>query len=200
MMTRIGCIAGFVLLPAMAGAQDGPRQQYISDDISITVREGPRNDATPVASVNSGDVVTVLENLGEQSFARVRLPDGRVGWITSRYLSTQPAAKARVQGLQADLAQTRQQMQTLTRERDAAQTRLQQVGPAAQLAADNERLKIELAAAQQQYVDAQLSSREEQARRRTLVTGAALVGGGVLMGLILPLLGRGGRRRRRNEF
>ncbi len=153
-----------------------------------------------MASVNSGDVVTVLENLGEQSFARVRLPDGRVGWITSRYLSTQPAAKARVQGLQADLAQTRQQMQTLTRERDAAQARLQQVGPAMQVAADNERLKIELAAAQQQYVDAQLSSREEQARRRTLVTGAALVGGGVLMGLILPLLGRGGRRRRRNEF
>ena len=200
-MTRTCLVAGLVLLPAIAWAQDGGRQQYISDDISITVRDGPRNDAASVGVVNSGDRVTVLETLGEQSFARIRTPDGRSGWITSRYLSALPAAKDRVQGLQTELTQSRNQVKSLQAELDAAQGRLQDARPALEVAADNERLKAELATAQQQNQDAQIRTNEERARRRTLVTGAALVGGGILLGLILPLIGRsGGRRKRRNEL
>jgi len=190
-----------MLLPAIAFAQDGGKQQYISDDISITVREGPRNDAASVGVVNSGDKVTVLETLGEASFARIRTSDGRSGWITSRYLSPLPAAKDRVQGLQTELTQSRNQVKSLQAELDAAQGRLQDARPAMEVAADNERLKTELATAQQQNQDAQTRTNEERARRRTLVTGAALVGGGILLGLILPLMGRGGgRRKRRNEL
>jgi SH3 domain protein len=200
-MTRTCLVAGLVLLPAIAWAQDGGRQQYISDDISITVRDGPRNDAASVGVVNSGDRVTVLETLGEQSFARIRTSDGRSGWITSRYLSALPAAKDRVQGLQTELTQSRNQVKSLQAELDAAQARLQDARPAMEVAADNERLKAELATAQQQNQDAQIRTNEERARRRTLVTGAALVGGGILLGLILPLIGRsGGRRKRRNEL
>lgn len=200
-MTRTCLVAGFVLLPAIAWAQDTGRQQYISDDISITVRDGPRNEAASVGAVNSGDRVTVLETLGEQSFARIRTADGRTGWITSRYLSGQPAAKDRVQGLQSELAQSRSQVKSLQSELDAAQGRLEGARPAMELAADNERLKTELAASQQQSEDAQIRTNEERAKRRTMVTGASLIGGGILLGLILPLIGRsGGRRKRRNEL
>ncbi|MDB5968556.1 MAG: hypothetical protein JWQ90_1006 [Hydrocarboniphaga sp.] len=190
-----------MLLPVCALAQDGGKQLYISDDISITVRDGPRNDAASVGVVNSGDRVTVLETLGEQSFARIRTPDGRSGWITSRYLSVLPAAKDRVQGLQTELTTSRNQVKSLQAELDAAQGRLEGARPAMELAADNERLKAELATAQQQNEDAQIRTIDESAKRRTLVTGAALIGGGILLGLILPLMGRmGGRRKRRNEL
>jgi SH3 domain protein len=200
-MTRTCLVAGLVLLPAIAWAQDSGRQQYISDDISITVRDGPRNDAASVGVVNSGDRVTVLEFLGEQSFARIRTADGRSGWITSRYLSALPAAKDRVQGLQSELTQSRNQLKSLQAELDAAQGRLQDARPAMEVAADNDRLKAELATAQQQSQDAQIRTNEERANRRMLVTGGALVGGGILLGLMLPLLGRsGGRRKRRNEL
>jgi SH3 domain protein len=200
-MTRTCFVAGMLLLPAIACAQDGGKQQYISDDISITVRDGPRNDAASVGSVNSGDKVTVLESLGEASFARIRTADGRTGWITSRYLSGQPAAKDRTQGLQTELTASRNQLKSLQAELDAAQGRLENARPAMEVAADNEKLKADLATAQQQNEDAQIHTNEQRAERRTMVTGAALVGGGILLGLILPLMGRGGgRRKRRNEL
>lgn len=198
-MTRTFIAASLVLLSAVASAQEGGRQQYISDDISVTVREEARNDAPSVGSVSSGARVTVLESLGEQSFARIRTADGRVGWITARYLTDQPADKNRVKDLQTQLAESRERLKALQGELEAAQGQLEQARPAMELAADNQRLKAELEAAQQQYQTTKLRTEEERARRRTLVIGAGLIFGGIVLGLLLPYLGSL-RRRRRNDF
>ncbi len=198
-MTRTFLAAGLIALHCCAWAEDGERQQYISDDITLTLRAEPRNEAASVGAVSSGMRVTVLETLGEQSFARVRTADGRSGWITSRFLSAQPAAKDRLKDLQTQLATSRDQLKSLQNELDSAHGRLDQARPAMEVAAENERLRQEVADARQQYQSATIKSDEERARRRTLLMGGGLVFGGVVLGLLLPILGRA-RRRRRSDF
>lgn len=189
----------FVLASAPALAQEGGRNQYISDDISVTLRDGPRNDAASVGAVNSGDKVTVLQTLGAQSFAQVKTADGRTGWLTARYISSEPAAKTRLKELQSQLAEAQSRIKSLDSELANAKSMLEKAKPAFELSGENERLQQALATAEQQSQAAASRYDTERARRRTLVTGASLVGGGILVGLILPWLGAG-KRRRRSDF
>lgn len=188
-----------LLFPALAHAQATGRQHYISDDITVTLREQPRNDAAPVGSLKSGARVTLLQSLGPDSFARVRTAEGREGWVTSRYLSAQPAAKDRYQQTQQELASAQTRIDSLERELRTAQQQVAQARPAFETAQENERLRTAMAeleqnsAAQRQRYDA------EKARRRTLLSGGGLVVVGVILGLLLPWMGRG-RKRRYSEF
>lgn len=174
--------------------------QYVSDDISITMRAAARNDAPVIGSVRSGQRLVVLEVLGADSFARVRGSDGREGWITARYLSKQPAAKDRVAQIKTELDAAQAQIKSLGAELSNTRAQLEKARPALELSADNDRLKNELAA--KEHMTAALAQRydAERERRATLVTGATLVGGGILAGLLLPWLLQLRRRRRRGDF
>jgi SH3 domain protein len=199
-MTRTLTALSLVLASAPALAQEGGRNQYISDDISVTLRDAPRNDAASVGAVNSGDKVTVLQTLGAQSFAQVRTADGRTGWLTARYVSSEPAAKTRLKELQSQLAEAQSRIKGLDTELADAKALLEKAKPAFELSGENERLQQALAAAEQQSQAALSRYDTERAKRRTLVTGASLVGGGLLAGLILPLFLGNGKRRRRSDF
>lgn len=173
--------------------------QYISDEITLSIREAPRNDAPTIGVVKSGARVTVLESLGAESFARIRTTDGRSGWVTARYLTNQPAASTRVNELRTELDAAKQQLKARESELAAAREQLDKVRPAFELSQENDRLKAE--AAEQSHATAELQRRFDAARqqRKTLLTGAGLLSGGVIMGLLLPALLRG-RRRRYSDF
>lgn len=198
-MTRTLLLLSVLLIPALASAQSG-RQQYISDDITVTLRQQPRNDAAPVGVLKSGARVSVLESLGSESFARIRSADGREGWVTARFLSAQPAAKERYQQAQQALDEAQKRLQSLERELAAAQQQLGLAKPAFELARENETLKASITELQQTNAGIQQRYDVERAKRKTLVTGATLVGGGVLLGLLLPWLGAGRKKRRYGDF
>lgn len=193
-------VSALLLAAPLAYAQSNSSTQYISDDISVVLREAPRNDGTPIGSLRSGDKVTVVESLGPQSFTRVRTGDGREGWMTSRYLSAQPAAKDRLKQMKSDLDAAQAEIKSLQAELKAAQAQLEKARPAFELSQDNERLKTELAAKEQLAAAAMQKYDQERAQRATLLTGAALLAGGVFLGLILPSLLQNRRRRRYGDF
>lgn len=174
------------------------RQQYISDEISVTIRQKPSNDAESLGSVKSGMKVTVLESLGSDSFAHIRTADGRDGWITSRYISDQPAAKDQLVALKQQLDQAHAQAQSLQRDLEGTQQQLAKAKPALEMAGENEKLKATIAEREQQVGALEQQYDAEKARRQTLVTGAILVGSGILVGLLLPWMG--GRKKRRSDF
>lgn len=186
-----------LLVPVLAPAQ---KQQYIDDEITVTVRDAPRNDATFLGTVRSGDRVTVLESLGTQSFAKIRTTDGREGWITARFLTDEPAARDAFDGVRRELNQAQARIKSLERDLAQAQSDLQKARPALELAQENDRLRAQIVELQRGAEQIEQRFNEQKARRRTMLTGAGLVGGGTLLGLILPWIGRNSRRRRWGDF
>ncbi len=194
--------AACALAPALhmspAMAQSTGRQQYISDEISVTIRQKPSNDAESLGVVKSGARVTVLESLGGDSFAHIRTADGRDGWITARFLSEQPAAKEQLTQLRQQLEQAHTQIQALQHDLDSAQQQLAKAKPALEMAGENDKLRATIAQREQQVGALEQQFDAERARRETIVTGGALVAGGIFIGLVLPWLG--GRKKRRSDF
>ena len=131
-MNRMFLMIALALAMPVAQADSG-KTQYITDDVSVTLRETPSNDGNLLGVLRSGQKVTLLESLGEQSFARVRTSDGREGWMTARYLSNTPAAKDRLQQLQSDLDTARNEIKSLQDELKSAQARLDKARPAFEL-------------------------------------------------------------------
>lgn len=192
-------LALLLFLPGLALAQSAGRPYYISDDIPVTLREQPRNDAGVVAQLKSGARVTLLQSLGRESFARIRTADGREGWMTARYLSTQPSARDRYQQTQQELAAAQDRIGTLERELRSAQQQLAQARPALATAQENERLRAAMAELERSNAAQRARYDTEKARRRSLLSGGALVVIGAFLGLVLPWLGRG-RKRRYSDF
>lgn len=198
-MTRTLFLFSALLVPALVSAQSG-RPQYISDDITVTLRQQPRNDAPPVGTLKSGAKVSLLESLGPESFARIRTADGREGWVTSRFVSSQPAAKERAQQAQASLDEAQKKVQNLERELTAAQQQLGLAKPAFELQRENESLKAAIASLEQEKAAIGQRFDVERAKRRTLIAGGSLVGVGILLGLLLPWIGGGRKKRRYGDF
>lgn len=192
------CVPAVMLcaLPGAALAQSG--QQYISDEISVTIRQKPSNDAESLGVVKSGARVSVLESLGSDSFARIRTADGREGWITARFLSAQPAAKDQLLTLRQQLDQAHAQAQSLQHDLDTAQAALAKARPALEMAGENEKLRAAIAQREQQVGELEQQFDGERARRQTLLMGAMLVGIGIFVGLVLPWMG--GRKKRYSDF
>lgn len=188
------CVALALAWCAPAAAQGG-REQYISDEITLTVRQAPRNDAPGLGVVKSGSKVTVLEVLGADSFARIRTADGREGWITARFLSSQPAARERADAVRAELDLARSRVESLEKDLAQARDQLSRARPALELAQDKERLQAQIAQLEGAAAEARSAFDVERARRKTLATGAALVGAGIVLGFLLPWLGQSRRRR-----
>lgn len=189
-----------LLLAAHSALSAAQTIQYVSDDITLSVRDAPRNDATVIASVRSGQKISVLEVLGADSFARIRTPDGRVGWMTARYLSDKPAAKDQQAQIRNELVAAKAQIKALETRLTDAGAQLDKARPAMELARDNQKLKADLLAKEAAMAAMAQRYDVERERRATLVTGGTLVGGGVLGGLLLPWLLALRRRRRWGDF
>lgn len=95
--------------------------RYVTDELTLTFRSGPSNEHKILSFIKSGQRLEVLED-GER-WSKVRLPDGREGWVLSQYLVGEPASRDLLEGLKA-------KHQSLTEQ-------------AERLMADNERLTEE---------------------------------------------------------
>ncbi len=190
-------LLALLAMPTLAAAE---KLQYIDDEISVTVRDAPRNDATYLGVVKSGDRVTLIESLGPQSFAKIRTENGTEGWVTARFLTDEPAAKDALSSVRRELSQAQSRIRSLETDLKTAQSELQKARPALELATENDRLRAQITELQRGAEEVRQRYNEQKARRRTMLTGAGLVGAGILGGLILPWLGRHSRRRRRGDF
>lgn len=76
------------------------QQQYISDKLVVNVYAEANQESTKLATLESGDAVESLEKA--DTYTRIRLTDGREGWIKSSYLTSQPPATVRLKELEKE--------------------------------------------------------------------------------------------------
>ena len=106
-----------LLFPTASQAQDF----YVSDYRELMMRTGPSQSNKIVAVLKTGDAVTLVRE-AEGDYSLVALPDGRQGYVASRYLTEQIPTARQVQLLEDQVAEQNQELARLREENTLLQT------------------------------------------------------------------------------
>ncbi len=120
-----------ILMTNLVYAED----RYVIDNLQITFRTGPGNDRKIISLLNSDQKVEILEPSGD--WVKVRLQNGKEGWVLQRYLTSETPCRTRITMANQSIIQ-------LENELDAAQKTNQQI------LADKEKINQELKRTQQE--------------------------------------------------
>jgi SH3 domain protein len=207
-----------ILLAHAVAAQ----QAWVTDEFKVTVRAGESARHKIISMVSSGTPVTVLSRNGETGYSRVRLANGKEGYILTRQLLDKPVARDQLSELQEEVAalktapsELQRKVSELTREYNdlqRAHKELQGINKkiSGELAAlkrtsanavriSNERNELRKEVAELTRSSEQLKQEkrelENNSAQRWFMIGAGVIVGGILIGLILPHL----RLRRRKD-
>lgn len=205
-------------LPGVLAAQ----QRYVSDELSVDLRREPGTEFRILRMVPSGTPVQVLER--NEGWSRVRVGNLE-GWILSRFLSDEPAAReqlaeamAKASRLSREHAELLSEMQdtryhyqslqgryeTLQADWEALQqsyqTLLATADEPVRLMEENQRLALEIQRLEGENLRQELENAvlRTDVQRDWLIAGGGVLGAGLLLGLILPLFLR--RQRRNREW
>ncbi|ACL06011.1 SH3 type 3 domain protein [Desulfatibacillum aliphaticivorans] len=87
---------------------------YIGDITKINMRSGKGVDYRIIAMLDTGQTVELLEQ--SDGWAKIRLGDGKEGWVLSRMLTDQEPCGRALERTQKELARLREAMAELTTE------------------------------------------------------------------------------------
>ena len=87
---------------------------YVTDVLKLTLRSGPSTEHKILAVVESGREVDMLES-GEE-WSRVKLENGKEGYVLTRYLLPEPTYRIRLEQLQEKHKALMEQSSTLLEE------------------------------------------------------------------------------------
>jgi len=211
-------------VPAPVSAQ--AQSAWVSDQFEIMLRSGPSTSNAIQLMVGSGTRLDVLERDAESGYTKVRTSGGTEGWVLTRYLMGEPAAREQLEQLTSELTSATSHGSTMGAQLDAVKSEYENAnGRIAALQNEKGRLERELAEIKrtaanvlsidsqnknlrQQLTDAEIKvnileqENEELASKRIrnwFVTGALVLFGGVMLGLLLPRM-RTQRRSRYDSF
>lgn len=209
-------------LLALAATAADAQTRYVSDRLEVTLRSGTSTQHSIVRMLPSGTPLQVLEADESSGYTRVQTEAGTEGWVLSRYLMDEPAARAqlaaataRVQTLSTRVAELEERLRNVTGERGALEAertglgteldevraeleRIQRVSASAlELDKVNRELRTRLASAEQvgDGLRMEVAELKRSSQRDWFLAGAGVLVAGLLAGLVIPRL-RLGRRSR----
>ncbi len=105
--------------------------RYITDQFEVTMRSGSSTSNSIISLLQSGQAVTLLEQDPETQYSLVETANGKQGYVLTRFLINQPAARERLAKLQVKSEQLQNTIddlqQELTNYRNIKQTDNQQI-------------------------------------------------------------------------
>lgn len=168
--------------------------RYVSDELVIVMRSGASSSDAVITSLPTGTRMVLMESDSGSGYVRVRLDDGRTGWVQERYLMSRPPAGLRAEAAEKKLAQAESELKTLREEQGKLQKEFARVSegrppPAPEeLTRELEDLRAKSAQLQQQNESLSTAGGQSRERQRTLLLGGALVAGGFVLAWLLRLL------------
>ena len=204
-----------IFVGALNAAPAQAETQYVTDQLQITLRAGESTRYKIIRMLESGTPLDVLSVNQTTEYARVRTEDGKLGYVLIGQLQKEPAARAQIANLQAQLAELKQapdelaaklsKLQSehaiLTEDAQALKQAKQQLeqelatirhasSNVLEITNERDRLRIqasELTREREERMQEQTEARN-QTKQRWFMLGAAVLFGGVLLGLLLPHL------------
>jgi SH3 domain protein len=143
--------------------------------------------------LTSGARVVLLESRPGTGYARVRTGDGREAWIQEKYLVAEPIARARVERAEKALAAAQAELDKLKDDHARLLADFERISggeplAAAEVVAEADKLRAELAAAERQVAELRARAGADRGRQFMLAIGGALVIAGGLLALLLRWL------------
>ncbi|MES1925788.1 TIGR04211 family SH3 domain-containing protein [Salinisphaera sp. T31B1] len=218
MRYRIGLLAGLAGLLIVSTVATAATR-YVSDELSINMRRGPGTGYRITQLLDAGEK---LETLSEDSgWTQIRTAGGATGYVLTRFLSDEPAARTQIDQLKAQTQQLESENADLKSELSEALSGSEELGNTKrELVAENKSLSSQLQQIRETSADAirisdenekfreqLLSMRSDnerlrhenealQSRREGMKIGALIMIGGIVVGLLLPLF----RKRRKGSW
>lgn len=198
--------------------------RYVTDKSQIMLRKGESTKHKIIRSLPSGDAVEELGSNESSGYSQIRTEDGTTGYVLTRQLQDEPAARERLAAMEARLAELQQAPDQLASKLADLKTAHEALQLDHQdLAAEKARIEQELASIKHASANVVLITEERselrrrvadltrqvadleqenqdlknQTTQRWFLIGAGVVTGGILIGLILPHLRL---RRRKNAW
>jgi len=143
--------------------------KYVTDIFEVTMRSGTTTSNSIVRLLRSGESVTILEEDPVSQYSMVETDDGKQGYVLSRFLTNDPAARETLQ----DLLGKYESQQLMVGEQQAEIDQLKQA--LLQEQSDSEALKITLRASEQEFSEVRdaaqntLNILEQNKRLQTVV-------------------------------
>ena len=178
--------------------------KYVTENVDVYLRRGPSSQYAYTGAVKSGEKVIELEKSVDGKYTRIQLPTGSSAWIESNKLKDQPSFKELVPTLEAQLADYKDKVDNAEKnQQNAIQDYAERLQKAEQsienLQAKNNELE-QLNKQQEIKLESMLNQVDDK-RRDLIVTwftyGGLVAGGGFLLGLILPAIMPGRRKKDR---
>lgn len=213
---RVRLLAGLTGLILFSGVADAATR-YISDDLSINMRRGPGTNYRITSLLDAGERVETLSE--ENGWTKVRVSGEGTGYVLTRFLSSEPAARSRIERMQQQTEKLKRDNADLKNELSQALDGSEELGNLKrELVSENRSLKSKLQQLRETSADAVRISEENQkyrekimsmrsdlerlrheneslqSRRDGMKIGALILFGGIVVGLILPLFRRRDRK------
>jgi SH3 domain protein len=96
--------------------------RYVTDQFEITLRSGASTSNSILKMLKSGQPVKVIEDDIASKYTLVETPDGKQGYVLTRYLDNQPSARQRLAALQKRTEQLNKTIRELRDELKQYQT------------------------------------------------------------------------------
>ena len=128
--------------------------RYITDEFEVTMRSGTSTSNSIVRMLRSGEAVTVLEEDLETKYSLVETVAGKQGYVLTRFLMPIPAARQRLEDLEARF----EQQNTRLNEQSSEITELKQ--SLSQEKADNSTLTTTLRASERELSEVRTAAQE----------------------------------------
>jgi len=75
-------------------------EKYITDEFDIMLRISPSMDAKIIKPLPTGTPLTVVIEDAGKAHSQVKMPDGTIGYVLTRFISNKPAARMELAALQ----------------------------------------------------------------------------------------------------
>jgi SH3 domain protein len=189
--------------------------RYVTDELKITMRSGESATHKIIRMLPSGTPLEVLADNKGTGYSQVRTEGGTTGYVLTRQLMAIPSARERLESIEQQLLQLKEEPERLSARLISLQTEHDQLQQQfAQVSEERQTLGQELESLKRTAANAIRISNERNELRKQVVTlthqvedlkqenrelgnssdqrwfmiGAAVIVGGILLGLILPHL------------